>query len=209
MGIGFGCTSKSYIGRIHFSQKWKQWQILLGGRALKITVDSDCSHEMKKTLAPWKKNYDKPRQHIKKQSHHFADKGPYSQSYAMVFPVVMYWCENWTIKKVECWRTDAFNLWCWRRLLRVPWTVRSNQSILKEINWILNDSWIFTGRTDVEAEAPILWPPDAESQFIGKDHDAGKDWGQEEKRGTEDEMVGWHHRLNGHEFEQTQGASEG
>ena len=82
-------------------------------------------------LAPWKKSYDQPRQHIKKQ--YFANKGPSSQSYG--FPVVMYGCESWTIKKAECWRIDVFELWCWRRLLRVPWTARrSNQSILKEIS---------------------------------------------------------------------------
>ena len=85
-------------------------------------------------LAPWKKNYDKPRQHIKKQRHYFIDKGPYSQSY-FFFSLVTYRCENWTVKKAECQRIDAFQLWCWRRLLRVPWTARrSNQSILKEIS---------------------------------------------------------------------------
>ena len=84
-------------------------------------------------LARWKKSYDKPTQPIKKQRHHFADNGPYSQ--AMVFPVVTYGCESWTIKKVEHWRIDAFELWCWRKLLRVPWIARkSNQSILKEIS---------------------------------------------------------------------------
>ena len=84
-------------------------------------------------LAPWKKSYDKPRQYIKKQGHHFADKCPYSQRYG--FPVVVHRYESWTIKKYEHQRIDAFELWCWRRLLRVPWTVRrSNQSILKEIN---------------------------------------------------------------------------
>ena len=84
-------------------------------------------------LPPWKKSYDKHRWHIKKQRHHFADKGLYSQSYG--FPVFMYRCESWTIKKAECWRIDAFKLWCWRRLLRVPKaSMRSNQSILKKIN---------------------------------------------------------------------------
>ena len=112
---------------------------------------------------------------------------------AMVFPVVMYGCESWTVKKAERWRIDAFELWCWRRLLRVPWTTRrSNQSILK--------SWVFTGRTDVEAETPILWPPDVKSWLIWKDPDAETDWSQEEKGTTEDEMIGWHHRVNGHEF---------
>ena len=95
----------------------------------------------------------------------------------------------------------AFELWCWRRLLRVSWTTRrSNQSILKG-----NQSWIFIGKTDAEAETLILWPPDAKSRLIGKDPDAGKDWGQEEKGTTEDEMVGWHHWPNGYEFEQTPG----
>ena len=116
---------------------------------------------------------------------------------AIVFPVVMYTCESWTIKKAEHWRIDAFELWCWRRLLRVPWTARrSNHSILKEINPEYS-----LGRIEAEAEAPILWPPGAKSPLTGKDPDAGKDWGQEEKQGTEDEMVGWHHWLNGHEYE--------
>ena len=84
-------------------------------------------------LVPWKKSYDKPRQHIKKQRHYFIDKGQSSK--AMVFPVVMYGCESWTVKKAECQRIDAFELWCWRRLLRVPWIARrSNQSIQKEIS---------------------------------------------------------------------------
>ena len=86
-----------------------------------------------KTLTPWKKSYDQPRQHIKKQRHYFANKGPSSQGYG--FPVIIYGCESWTIKKAERWRIDAFELWCWRRLLRVPWTAgRSNKSILKEIS---------------------------------------------------------------------------
>ena len=86
-------------------------------------------------LAPWKKSYDQPRQHIKKQRYYFANKVLSKLVQAMVFPVVMYGCESWTIKKAEHWRIDAFELWCWRRLLRVPWTTRrSNQSILKEIS---------------------------------------------------------------------------
>ena len=84
-------------------------------------------------LTPWKKSYDQPRQHIKNQRHYYASKGPSSQGYG--FPVVMYGCESWTVRKAECWRIDAFELWCWRRLLRVPWIARrSNQSILKEIS---------------------------------------------------------------------------
>ena len=98
----------------------------------KITVDGDCTHKIK-TLAPWKKSYDKPGQHIKKQIYYFANKCPLVK--AIVFPVVMYGYDSWIIKKAECQRINAFELWCWRRLLRVPWTARiSNQSILKEIN---------------------------------------------------------------------------
>ena len=113
----------------------------------------------------------------------------------MVFPVVMYGCERWTIKKAEQWRISGFELWCWRRLLRVPLDCK-----IKPVNPKRNQSWIFGGRT--EAEAPILWPPDVKSQLIGKDPDAGKDWRQEEKGMTEDETVGWHHWLDGPEFEQ-------
>ena len=113
---------------------------------------------------------------------------------AMVFPTVMLGCESWTIKNAERRRIGAFELWCWRRLLSVLWTAqRSNHSILKE-----NQPWIFIARTD--AKAPILGPPDAKSWLIGKDPDYGKDWGQEEKGTTEDEMIGWHHRLIGYEF---------
>ena len=116
----------------------------------------------------------------------------------------MYGCESWTIKKAEHWRIDAFELWCWRRLLRVPWTARrSNQSNPKE-----NQSWTFIGRTDAEVETPILWPPDAKNWLIGKEPDAGKDWRQEEKGTTEDEIIGWHHQLNGHEFEQAPRAGD-
>ena len=130
-------------------------------------------------LAPWKKSYDQPRQHIKKQRHYFANKGLSSQSF--FFPVDMYRYESWTVKKAECWRIDAFKLWYWRRVLWVLWTVRrSNQSILKEIHWIV------IGRTDAESEIPILWPPDGKNWLIWKDPDAGKDWKQEEKGMTED-----------------------
>ena len=109
-----------------------------------------------KMLTPWKESYDQPRQNIKKKRHYLPKKVHLVK--AMVFPVVMYGCESWTIKRVECRRIDAFEVWCWRRLLRVPWTAtRSNQFILREINPG------FTGRTDVEAETPILWPPDAKS----------------------------------------------
>ena len=115
----------------------------------------------------------------------------------------MYGCESWTIKKAECQRIDAFELWCWRRLLRVSWTAG------RSVNPKGNQCWIFIGRTDAEAEALVLWPPGGKSQLIGKDPDAGKDWGQEEKGTTEDEMAGWHHQLNGREFEWTPGVGDG
>ena len=122
----------------------------------------------------------------------------------MVFPVFMYGCESWTTRKAECQIIDAFELWCWRRLLRVPWMARrANQSTLKKKKKI--QSWIFTGSTD--AEAPILWPPDAMNWLIGKDPNPGKDWRQEEK-GTTEEMARWHHGLNGHEFEQGVGVGD-
>ena len=124
---------------------------------------------------------------------------------AMVFPVVIYGCENWTVKKAECWRIDAFELWCWRRLLRVPWTARrSNQSILKEIS-----PGCSFGRNDAKAETPVLWPPHAKIWLIGKDSDAGRDWGQEENGTTEDEMAGWHHWLYGRESRWTPGVGDG
>ena len=124
---------------------------------------------------------------------------------AMVFPVVMYGCESWTIKKAECQRIDAFELWCWRRFLRVPWTAR-------RFNYLHpkgDQSWVFIRRTDTEGETPKLWPPDVKKWLIGKDPDAGKDWRQEKNGMTKDEMVGWHHRLDGYEFEQTPGDGEG
>ena len=124
---------------------------------------------------------------------------------AVVFPVVIYRCERWTVKKAECQRIDTFELWCWRRPLRVPWTARrSNQSILKEIS-----AGCSFGRTGAEAETSILWPPDGKSWLTGKDPDAGKDWGKEEKETTENEMIGWHHRLNGHGFGWTLGVGDG
>ena len=120
---------------------------------------------------------------------------------AMVFPVVMYGCENWNIKKAECQRIDAFELF--KKTLESPLDSKK----IKPVNPKRNQSWIFIRRTD--AEAPILWPPDAKKWLMRKDPDAGKDWRQEEKGTTEDKMVGWHHWLNGNEFEQASGDGEG
>ena len=112
---------------------------------------------------------------------------------------------NLYLKKAEPRKIDAFELWCWRILLRVPWTTRrSNQSNPKG-----DQSWVFILRNDAEAETPILCLPHGKSWLIGKDPDAGRDWGQEEKHTTEDEMAGWHHRLDGHEFEWSPGVCDG
>ena len=124
---------------------------------------------------------------------------------AMVFPVVVYQCESWTIKKAECQRIDAFELWCYRTL----WSPLDCKDI-KLVSSKGNQPWIFIGRTDAETEAPIVWPPDVKNWLIGNESfDSGKDWRQEEKGVTYDEMVWWPHRLNGHEFEQTPGDGEG
>ena len=115
----------------------------------------------------------------------------------MVFPVVMYGCESWTKKKTEHGRTDALQLWCWKRLLRVQGTFCKE---IKLVNPKEYQHWIFTGRTDAEAEAPVLWPPDSKNWLIRKDPDAGKDWSRVEKGMTEDEMVAWHHWLHEREW---------
>ena len=169
----------------------------------KITADGDYGHEIKRRLLLLRKAMINPDSILKSRDITLPTKVHLAK--AMVFPVVMYGCEKWTIKKTEHWRIDAFELWCWRRLLRVPWTARrSNRSILKEIS-----PENLVGGLILKLKTPIFWPPDAKSWLIGKDPDAGKDWGREEKGMTEDEMVGWHHRLNGHGFEWTPGVGDG
>ena len=152
-------------------------------------------------LTPWKESYDQPRQHIQKQRHYFANKGPSSQgcgfSSGLIWMWELYYKESWALKN-----------WCF-------WTVELKKTLdspldCKEIQPVHpkgDQSWVFIGRTDAEAETPILWLPDAKSWLIWKDPDAGKDWGQEEKGWTED--GGWHHWLNGHEFGQTPGVGDG
>ena len=165
---------------------------ILGGS--KITEDGDWSHEIKRLLLLGRKVMTNLDSILKSRDITLPKKIRLVK--AMVFPVVIYGCESWTVKKAEHRRIGAFELWCWGRLLTVLWTVRtSNQSVLKG-----NQPWVFIGRTDAEAEAPILWPPDAKNWLIGKHLVAGEDWRREEKGTTEGEMAGWHHRLNGHEF---------
>ena len=154
-------------------------------------------------LAPWKKSCDKPRQHIKKQRHHFADKGPSSQSYSFSSSHVWMWeldhKEGW-VPKNWCFQTMVLE-----KTLESPLDCKE----IQPVNSKGDQCWIFIARTDAEAEAPLLWPPDGKSRLTGKDPDAGKDQGQEEKGTTEDVMVGWHHRLHAYEFEQALGVGDG
>ena len=170
----------------------KQWLILffLAPKSLQMMTAA-----MKlKDATPWKESYDQPRQHIKKQRHYFANKGLSSQGCGFFRSHVWMW-------ELDCEESWEPKNWCF-------WTVVLEKTLkgpldCKEIQPVHpkgDQSWIFTGRADVEAETPILWPPDENSWLIWKDPDAGKDWGQKEKGMTEDEMVGWHHRLSGHEF---------
>ena len=182
-----------------WEKEWKQWETIFGG--FKITADGDYRNESKRGLLLGRKAMTNLGNILKSRNITLLTKVHLDK--AMVFPVLMYGCESWTTKKAECWRIDAFELWCWRRLLRSPLDYKDIQPISHKIN----QSRIFIGGTDAEAETPILRLPDA-NWLTGKDHDAWKDWMQEEEM-TEDEMAGWHHWLNGHEFEQTPGVGEG
>ena len=152
-----------------------------------------------KTLTPWKESYDQPRQHIKKQRHYFVNKGPSSQGYG--FSSSHVWM--WELDHKEGW--ESKNWYFWTVVLEKTLESPLDCKEIKPVHPKGNQSWIFIGKTNAEAESPILWPPDMKSQLIRKDPDAGKDWRQEEKGMTENEMVGWHHPLNRHEFEQTLG----
>ena len=154
-------------------------------------------------LASWKKSYDQPRQHVKRQRHFFANKGSSSQGYGVssghVWMWELYYEESWVLKN-----------WCF-------WTVVLEKTLespldYKEIQSVHPKGyqpWVFSGRNDAKAETPVLWPPHVKSWLIGKDSDVGRDWGQEEKGTIEDEMAGWHHRLDGREFEWTLGVGDG
>ena len=170
--------------------------------ASKINVDSDCSHKIKRCLLPGR---------IAMTN---LDSGLKSRDNTLVMKVHIIKAMVFSSNHVRIWELDHKEDW-------VPknwcfWTVVLEKTLesplgckIKPINPKGNQPWIFIGRTDAEAKAPILWPPDVKSQLVGKDSDAGKDWGQEEKGMTEDETVGWHHWLNGHQFEQTPGDGKG
>ena len=164
-------------------KQWKQWQTIFSGS--KITAYGDSSHEIKRRLLLGRKAMTNLDSMLKSRDITLPTKVCLVKT--VVFPVVMYGCESWAIKKAEHRRIDAFELWCWRRLLRDPWTARRSNRL---VNPKGNQSWIFIGRTDAEAETPILWPPDVKNWLVGKDPDAGKDRRWEEKGTTEDEMTG-------------------
>ena len=146
-------------------------------------------------LTPWKKSYDQPRQHIKKHRHYFMIKCQSNQSYDFYGSHVLMWGldykESWTLKNWCFWTVVL------EKTLESPLDCKEIQPVHPKGNY----SWIFIGRTDTEDETPKLWPPDAKNWLIGKDSDAGQDWRWEEKGMTEDDIVGWHHRHDGHEFE--------
>ena len=166
---------------------------ILGGS--KITADGDCSHEIKRHLLLGRKLMTNIDSILKKQRHYLANKGPSGQGYG--FSSGHVWmseldCEESWVPKNWCFSTVVLE-----KTLESPLDCKE----IQPVNPKGAQSWVFIGRTDAEAETPVLWPPDVKSWLIGKDPDAGRDWGQEEKGTTEDEMVGWHHRLDGHEFE--------
>ena len=180
-------------------KQWKQWETIFWGS--KITADSDCSHEIKRRLLLGRKVMTNLDSIVKSRDITLPTKVCLVK--AMVFPVVMYGCESWTIRKAECQRIDAFELWCWWELLRVPWRARrSNQSILKETG----PEYSLEGlMLKLKLQYLATW---CEKLVHWKRPWCWENWRQEEKR-TEDEMVGWHHWLNGHECEQALGVGDG
>ena len=179
-------------------KQWKQWQTIFLDS--KITADGDCSHDIKRCLLLERKAMTNLDRVLKSKDITLPTKVHLVK--AMVFPIIMYGWGSPTIKRAEHQRIDAFESWFWRRL-ESPLDGRE----IKPVNPKGNQPWIFIGMTGIEAL--ILWPPDVKSWLIGKDPDAGKDRKQEEKGTTEDKIVGWHHQLNGHEFEQASGDGEG
>ena len=153
-------------------------------------------------LAPWKKSYDQPRQHIKKQRHYFANKGPSIQSYGFSSSRIWMW-------ELDCKGGWEPKNWCfWIVVLEKTLESSLDSKEINPVNPKGTQSWLFIGRTDAEAEAPILWPPDAKSWLIRKDPDVGKRLKAGGEGDNKDEMVGWHHWLNGREFEQVPGDGE-
>ena len=168
----------------------------------KITADGDCNHEIKRRLLLGRKVMTNLDSILKSRDITLSTKVHLIK--AMVFPVIMYGCERWTMKK-----TCAKELMLWNCGVGEDSWESLGLKEIQPVNPKGNQSWIFIGRTDAEAETPVLWPSDEKNWLIGKDPDAGKDWRWEEKGTTEDEMVRWHHRHDGHEFESTPGVGDG
>ena len=172
--------------RLYFGEAPKSLQMVMAAMKLKDAYSLEGNF-------PWKESYNQPRQHIKKQRHYFANKGLSSQGYG--FSSSHVW--TWELAYNE---SLALKNWCfWTVVLERTLESPSDWKEIQPVHPKGNQSWIFIGRTDAEAETPILWPPDVKNWLIWKDPDAGKDW-RWEKGTTEDEMVGWHHQLNGHGF---------
>ena len=154
-------------------------------------------------LAPWKKSYEQPRQHVKKQRHSFVNKGPSSQGYG--FSSSHVWM--WELDYKESWVPKNWCFWTvvLEKTLESPFACKEIQPVHPKGD----QSWVFIGRTDAKTETPILWPPHVKSWLIGKDFDAGRGWGQEETATTEDEMAGWHHWPDGRQSEWTPGVGDG
>ena len=174
-----GNSVKLYFGGLQNPCRWQlhSWNYTMLGR----------NH-------PWKKSYDQPRQHIKKQRHYFANKGPSSPGYGFSSSYVWMWVLDYK----ESWVPENWCFWAvvLEKTLESPLDCKEIQQVQPKGDQF----WVFIGMTDVEAKTPVLWPPDAMSWLIWKVPDAGIDWGQEEKGTTKDEMIGWYHRLNGHEL---------
>ena len=183
-------------------KQWKQWHTLFSRAPKLLQMVTAVIKIFKRHLLLGRKAVT-TLDSILKSRHYFANKDPSSQGY--VFSNSLVWM--WELDYKESW---ALKNWCfWAVVLEKTFESPFDVMEIQPVHSKGNQSWIFIGRTDVETEAPILWPPDAKSRLVGKDPDVGKDWRQEEKGVTEDEIFGWHHWLNGHEFEQTLGDSEG
>ena len=187
------CRFKPCVGKIPWRRKWQPTPVFLPGKFHGQRSLAGYSLWGCKDLDM--KSYDQPSQHIKKQKHYLVNKGPSGQGYGVSSGHVWMW-------ELDCEESWALKNWCFwtvvlEKTLESPLDCKKIQPVHPEGD----QSWVFIGRTDAESETPILWPPHVKSWLTGKDPDAGKDWGQEEKGMTEDEMPGWHHWLNGREFE--------
>ena len=182
-------------------KQWKHWQTLFWGAPKSLQM---VTAAMKlKTLIPWKKSYDQPRQHIEKQKHYFANKSLSSQGYG--FSSGHAW-----MQQLDCEESWVLKNWCfWTVVLEKTLESPLDCKEIPPVHSLGDQPWDFFGGNDAEGETPVLWPTHVKSWLTGKDSDAGRDWGQEEKGTTEDEMAGWHHWLNGCESEWNLGVGDG